>query len=163
PAPSSPPSQTAASARSFIGVPLPPYRSATTSARIARAVSAGWRPPRSSPTGPRNRASSASLTPASSSRARRSACGLRDPTPPPRSAPRCRGAARGPGGGRGPIDVEGGQQGGPRVVGPGPVAGGPRGGPAAGEPIDVGEAFAGRERGPAVDDDRLIPELVGEP
>ena len=39
----------------------PPYRSATTSAMIASAVSDGFRPPRSSPTGPRSRASSASV------------------------------------------------------------------------------------------------------
>ena len=50
------------------GAPVPPYRSATTSARIARAVSAGARPPRSSPTGPCSLARSSWLTPASSSR-----------------------------------------------------------------------------------------------
>ena len=64
------------------GAPEPPYRSATISARIASAVSAGSRPPRSSPIGPRSRPSSASVTPASSSRARRSAWVLREPTAP---------------------------------------------------------------------------------
>ena len=60
----------------------PPYRSATTSARIASAVSAGARPPRSRPTGPRSRASSSSVTPASRRRARRSPCVFFDPTAP---------------------------------------------------------------------------------
>ncbi len=55
---------------------------ATTSAMIASAVSAGARPPRSSPTGPRSRASSSSLTPAARRRSRRSPWVLRLPTAP---------------------------------------------------------------------------------
>ena len=50
--------QARAAASSSIGRPEPPCRSATISARIARAVSAGARPPRSSPIGPWSRASS---------------------------------------------------------------------------------------------------------
>src|SRR4051794_17074429 len=77
-----------AAARCLSGTPVPPYRSATTSARIASAVSAGLRPPRSSPTGPRRRSSSAGLTPAPSSRWRRSPWVFFEPTAPTYRQPR---------------------------------------------------------------------------
>jgi xanthine/CO dehydrogenase XdhC/CoxF family maturation factor len=64
------------------GAPVTPYLAATISAMIARAVSAGALPPRSSPIGPWTDAISASVRPPSASRAPRSACVFRDPIAP---------------------------------------------------------------------------------
>ncbi len=59
-----------------------PYRVATSSATMARPISAGSRPPRSSPMGAWRRAISASPRPAASRRARRSAWARRLPMAP---------------------------------------------------------------------------------
>ena len=59
-----------------------PARTASTSARIETAVSAGVCAPRSSPAGPARRSSCSSVRPASSNRSRRFACVRREPIAP---------------------------------------------------------------------------------
>ena len=147
-----------AAARSRIGAPEPPYRSATISARIASAVSAGARPPRSSPTGPRSRASSASLTP-----------GLEQARPPiglglarPDRADVAAAATERLDDGR-LVELDVVREDGDRVVRAEPDLVGDLVGPADDEPVDLGEALRRRERGPAVDDDGLEAELAREP
>src|SRR5688572_26089163 len=63
-------------------VAVPPYLTAVISARIASAVSAGWRPPRSKPMGPWSRSSWASVIPDSRSRSRRAAWVFLEPIAP---------------------------------------------------------------------------------
>ena len=140
-----------------MGRPEPPYRSATISARIARAVSDGARPPRSSPTGPRSRARSASLTPASSRRARRSRLRLLRPDGADVAA-----AAPERLDDRRLVELHVVRQDGDRVVRAETDLLGDLVGPADDQAIDVGEALGRREGLAAVDDDGLEAELPGQ-
>ena len=145
-------------ARSFIGRPEPPYRSATISARMASAVSAGARPPRSRPTGPRSRARSASLTPASSRRARRSPWVFFEPDGPDVAAPAPQRLDD-----RRLVELHVVRQDGDRVVRAEADLVGDLVRPADDQAVDVGEALGRREGLAAVDDDRLEAELAGQP
>ena len=125
---------------------------------IASAVSAGCRPPRSSPTGPRSRASSSSPTPAARSRSRRSPCVFfdADRADVPAAAAECLDDRR-------LVELHVVGQDGDRVVRPEPDLVGHLVRPADDQPVDpVGrEALRGRERGAAVDDDRLVARARG--
>ena len=140
------------------GAPLRPYRSATISAMIARAVSAGVRPPRSSPIGPRSRARSASPTPGREEPG--PAIGLRLPRPDRADVAA---AATERLDDRGLVELHVVGQDRDRVGRPQADLVGDLVRPADHERVDVGEPLPRGECRPPVDDDRRVAQLPGDP
>ena len=136
----------------------PPYRSATTSAMIASAVSAGSRPPRSSPIGPRSRRQLvvARRRPRAGARAGRPASS----SSPPRRRSGSRGASASTIAGS--SNFTSWVRTATASSGPRPISSATSSGQPTMSRSTSRERASGRERRAAVDDDRLVAQLAGE-